>query len=479
LRHGRLGLRTVRLAVICAIPVAAVCSQASARERTISLYNIHTKETLTVTYRRNGTFMPEAMKKINWHLRDWRRDSATEMDPELIDLAWEIHAELGSREPIHIISGYRSPATNTMLRQTRGGQARRSQHTLGRALDMHFPDVSIRRLRYSALIRERGGVGYYPTSAIPFVHIDTARVRHWPRMQREELALLFPSGRTRHYPSGGGPITIADVHRAKRERPDLHRQIAMFRDERHPPTAARTRVAAARPPVIPPFETSVAATIVPPEPRRILPPPVLTAPPRLAQRSVPTPPAPSKPAPPSGPDASDRLSLASLAALASASFFEATTTGSAERTRSGARGRALASARLSPDAGRRPALSRVTQAWARAPSYDDEHPEELSYRPFPIAPLLSDGMDREHPLLTSMVQPDPVRTIELMDEAGDLPSLHLRPGRQTVAALWSHSFSGRAIELQVLLSARQPRKREPAPPQAGEPPREILSAAAR
>ena len=148
--------------------------------RTISLYNIHTKETITVEYKKDGKYVPAAMEKINWILRDWRKNEATQMDPALIDLLWEIHTELGSEEPIHIISGYRSRATNDMLRKTRGGQAKQSRHILGKAADVHFPDVPLRRLRYSALVRERGGVGYYPTSAIPFVHVDTDRVRAWP-----------------------------------------------------------------------------------------------------------------------------------------------------------------------------------------------------------------------------------------------------------------------------------------------------------
>ena len=91
-----------------------------------------------------------------------------------------------------------------MLRKTKGGQARKSQHILGNAVDVHFPDVPVKRLRNAGLIRQYGGVGYYPTSAIPFVHLDIARVRHWPRLPRQELALLFPSGETKHVPRTAG-----------------------------------------------------------------------------------------------------------------------------------------------------------------------------------------------------------------------------------------------------------------------------------
>ena len=150
------------------------------------------------------------------------------MDPDLVDLMWEIHNELGSAEPIHIISGYRSKGTNEMLRRTVGGQASQSRHILGQAADIHFPDVPIKKLRYSALIRERGGVGYYPTSAIPFVHIDTDRVRAWPRLPRNELALLFPNGRTQHLPEDGDPISMDDVKRARAGNTELATQIAEF-----------------------------------------------------------------------------------------------------------------------------------------------------------------------------------------------------------------------------------------------------------
>src|SRR5262245_13624690 len=206
-----------------------------AHDRTISFYNVNTKETLTVQYMKNGKRVPDAMRQINWILRDWRKDEPTEMDPELIDLVWEIHSELGSTEPIHIISGYRSRGTNDMLRRTVGGQASQSRHILGKAADVHFPDVPVRMLRYSALIREKGGVGYYPTSAIPFVHVDIDRVRAWPRLPRAELALLFPSGKTQHLPDDGDPITLGDVRAARANHTELAQQMAEYHSYRGRP----------------------------------------------------------------------------------------------------------------------------------------------------------------------------------------------------------------------------------------------------
>jgi len=150
------------------------------------------------------------MKQINNIMRDWRREEPTEMDPGLIDTIWEIYQELGSQEPIHLVSGYRSKRTNDRLRRRGGGQARKSQHILGKAADIHLPDVSVKKLRNSALVREVGGVGYYPKSGLPFVHVDTGRVRHWPKIRRQELAALFPDGKSQHVPSDGRPITSRD-----------------------------------------------------------------------------------------------------------------------------------------------------------------------------------------------------------------------------------------------------------------------------
>ena len=223
------------MAALALVAGASRITANSTRDRTISFYSVNTKETLTIQYMKDGKRIPEAMQKINWILRDWRKDEPTEMDPDLIDLVWEVHTELGSAEPIHIISGYRSRSTNDMLRRTVGGQASESRHILGKAMDVHFPDVPVKKLRYSALIRERGGVGYYPTSATPFVHLDTDRVRAWPRLPRTELALLFPSGRTQHQPSDGGSITPEDVRRARAADTELAAQIAEFHQLRTQP----------------------------------------------------------------------------------------------------------------------------------------------------------------------------------------------------------------------------------------------------
>jgi len=209
----RLFWQAIALVLPAAILAVGVQSfvPADASERRLRIYSVNTDERIDVIYKRDGEYVPSALKQIDWIMRDWRRDEKTKMSRELIDLLWEVHKQVGSKEPIHLISGFRSRKTNNMLRRTKGGQARKSQHILGKAVDVHFPDVPVKRLRNAGLIREHGGVGYYPTSSIPFVHLDVGRVRHWPRLPRQELALLFPSGKTKHVPRDGRPLRKKDV----------------------------------------------------------------------------------------------------------------------------------------------------------------------------------------------------------------------------------------------------------------------------
>lgn len=181
-------------------------AMANAETRTISFRNMHTNEKLTVTYKRNGQYIPDAMRQINQVLRDWRRNESIRMNPKLIDLAYDVHKATGSQEPINVVSGYRSPVTNAALRRRSRGVARNSQHILGNAMDIYIPDVTVKKIRETALRFQRGGVGYYPSSRRPFVHIDVGSVRHWPRMSPQQLARIFPDGNTLHMPTGGKPL---------------------------------------------------------------------------------------------------------------------------------------------------------------------------------------------------------------------------------------------------------------------------------
>jgi uncharacterized protein YcbK (DUF882 family) len=208
------------LAVLLLLFAARVLQNAIAEgdTRTISLHHIHTGEDITITFKRDGRYDEAALEKLNWFLRDWRRQQQTRMDPHLIDLIWEVHRETGSNEPIWVVCGYRSPETNAMLRRRSGGVARFSQHMLGHAMDFYIPGVRLEDLRVIGLRLQRGGVGFYPTSGSPFVHMDTGGVRHWPRMTREQLVRIFPDGRTVHIPTDGRPLAgyafaLADIQR--------------------------------------------------------------------------------------------------------------------------------------------------------------------------------------------------------------------------------------------------------------------------
>jgi uncharacterized protein YcbK (DUF882 family) len=209
---------SVGLAVLIFISGSRALQNAIAEgdTRTISMHHLHTGEDITITYKRNGRYDDGALEKLNWFLRDWRRGEQTRMDPHLIDLAWDVQREANAKEPIQVVCGYRAPQTNAMLRRRSGGVARFSQHMLGHALDFYIPGIPLEQLREIGLRMQRGGVGFYPTSGSPFVHMDTGGVRMWPRMTHEELARVFPDGRTVHIPSDGKPLpgyaaAIADI----------------------------------------------------------------------------------------------------------------------------------------------------------------------------------------------------------------------------------------------------------------------------
>lgn len=198
------------------LPVAITPAYA-ANDRSIYLHYTHTKETQRITYKRNGRFVPEALAQLNVMLRDWRRNEPAKMDPALFDVLWEIQQSAGSSQPIHVVSAYRSPATNKMLSQTTSGVAENSQHMQGRAIDFYIPGVPVSKLRDFALLQQVGGVGYYPTSNTPFIHVDTASVRAWPRLTTAQLTKLFPNGRTLHIPSNGKLLSQEGYRSAQAE----------------------------------------------------------------------------------------------------------------------------------------------------------------------------------------------------------------------------------------------------------------------
>ena len=186
--------------------------------RTLSFHHVHTGEDITVTFKRDGRYDEAALKKLDWFMRDWRKEQETHMDPHLFDLLWEVNRDVGGKEPIQVICGYRSPGTNAMLRRRSNGVAQFSQHINGNAIDFYIPGVPLAAVRAEGLRLQLGGVGFYPTSGSPFVHMDTGTIRHWPRIAREELVKIFPNGRTVHIPADGHPLpgyalALADVER--------------------------------------------------------------------------------------------------------------------------------------------------------------------------------------------------------------------------------------------------------------------------
>src|SRR3954452_5381588 len=160
--------------------------------RSLTLRHTHTNEKVTITFKVNGRYDDEALKKVNHVLRDWREDQAISMDPHLLDLIWDVYREVEATEPIVIVCGYRSPATNALLRRRSSGVAKFSQHMLGKAMDFYIPGVALEKLREAGLRAQRGGVGFYPSSN--FVHLDTGSVRHWPRMPEAQLARVIAKG---------------------------------------------------------------------------------------------------------------------------------------------------------------------------------------------------------------------------------------------------------------------------------------------
>lgn len=509
------GLSTCRYLGFGAAALVAAASQATLAhagdDRTISFFHIHTKETLTVQYKKDGRFVPAALEKINWIMRDWRENKSIQMDPKTVDIIWEMHRELGSQQPVSIICGYRSRGTNEMLRKTRGGQASQSQHITGKAIDIAFPDVPVKRMRYSAMIRERGGVGYYPTSGIPFVHVDTARVRHWPRMVRDELALLFPSGHSKHEPSDGRPITPADVRAARERRKDLAQEVAQFYALRDSPKAA-VQVADASSVTNPaPVPPRPARAVRPPAPHQRMavgapmPPPSETAPETMGSVAALT--SDRKPAETKGaiakavaetaaqdvkpklvsapkpvdrpstfvaklPDA-DRSRLDMLVQLAS--IEETAAPAPAAKTASLITGSTPMRASMTPDwpfPKRAVANEPAPQAaplpahpfgdgssidwrsgWTTAPEYDEDHPDELSYRPFALAPLLTETASFDDPALRTLVHPDVPMTLEMLDDEGTVLPMRFGAGQLQTAMAWAQEFSGSAVHLESMAAA--------------------------
>ena len=402
--------------------------------RTLSIYNIHTKETITVTYKRDGKYDDAALKRLNTFMGDWRVNKETTMDPELIDHIWTLHKELGSQVPVHLICGYRTAETNASLRRKGGGQAKRSQHILGKAADITFPDVPVKVLRNSALVWEWGGVGYYPTSGIPFVHVDTGRVRMWPRIPRLELAALFPDGHSKYLPQDGKPITPQDYKVAVAQ--GLVAQTKLAATVRLNPAAQEENVAdaddvveadetvARAEPVTPAQPESAAGT---PKPILASFTPSMPAAPTLAVESHEQ----GAPPPPAKLFAYASVGGMSLPSLLPKAHQEAPA----------------------------PAPAYRDAEVVGAPEADDDHPDETNYVPFEIAGLMTDSSVAFSRTVAPLTHPDQSNIDYLFDDMDNPTALPLRKNSGYAGLAAAQTFSGHAVKslyANVAMDARAP-----------------------
>lgn len=145
--------------------------------REVRLFNVNTGERLNAEYWVKGQYLPDAMRAIDWVMRDHRTDQLKQIDPGLLDILAALRLKLEAGQPYDLISGYRSKATNAAMRARSRGVARNSYHTKAQAVDVHMPGVSLVNLMRAGKAMRAGGVGYYPRSG--FVHLDVGPVRTW------------------------------------------------------------------------------------------------------------------------------------------------------------------------------------------------------------------------------------------------------------------------------------------------------------
>ena len=176
-RRGFLKASAVVLAVGLSGKAFATVPATLAPERKLAFYNIHTGEKLNAVYWADGAYQADELTGIYHLLRDYRSGDVSPINSGLLDLLHTLSASLGTNEPFHVISGYRSPATNAMLAEKGSGVAKHSLHVEGLAIDIRVPGRELADVRRAALALAGGGVGYYASS--DFVHVDVGRVRQW------------------------------------------------------------------------------------------------------------------------------------------------------------------------------------------------------------------------------------------------------------------------------------------------------------
>lgn len=175
--HHRLLISLILLGFLASGSPTTTRDARATDERRLSFYHTHTGKSLDTIYFRDGKYIESALEEINHFLGDFRTGDVAIIDPNLLDLIYDIRVSLQSDGIYEVISAYRSPKTNSILRSRSSGVAKNSQHLLGTAIDVRLEGIPIENLRDAALAMKKGGVGYY--SASNFVHIDTGRVRRW------------------------------------------------------------------------------------------------------------------------------------------------------------------------------------------------------------------------------------------------------------------------------------------------------------
>lgn len=147
--------------------------------RRLRMYSGRTGERIDMIYWIEGHYLADAIKEINYFMRDWRTDDVKNIDARTVDIMCAAHNLLDCSEPYMLISGYRSPKTNAMLRSRSSGVAKNSRHLRGEAADLRLSSRSVNQMAKAAAAIRAGGVGRYSRS--DFVHMDCGPVRSWGR----------------------------------------------------------------------------------------------------------------------------------------------------------------------------------------------------------------------------------------------------------------------------------------------------------
>ena len=169
-------LRAAGLAAAVLAPAGSAWAR-TMESRSLSFVHTHTGESLSAVFFQGGSYQPAGLTRINHLLRDFRTEEVHVIDPRVLEILFDLQTLANRDDPFEVISGYRSPRTNALLRTRSSGVAEHSLHMEGRAIDVRLTGFSTRQLHQLALRMDRGGVGFYPRS--DFVHLDCGRVRCW------------------------------------------------------------------------------------------------------------------------------------------------------------------------------------------------------------------------------------------------------------------------------------------------------------